>query len=236
MAANADQSDRIDEVLESKDLIDDGIELHAQIHPRLVHEQVAGWHEQMLAPVVVHRILQEDVERLVNHTAACRAPLEAPNAARAWCDTRADSKAEEYISLHGDLFDDFGEGKSAHRRLAAPSKYGSVAWRHWSTAWRLADEGDSDDNRSEDRDTSSDADDQSRFKSGFLHHKENALRASFMHDETDALIAELTVLEDELGSGAGAGAGVGAGARADVEAHAGSRAEGKEGAGARAGW
>ena len=50
MAANADQSDRIDEVLESKDLIDDGIELHA--HPRLVHEQVAEWHEQMLAPVV----------------------------------------------------------------------------------------------------------------------------------------------------------------------------------------
>ncbi len=43
MAANVDQSDRIDEVLESKDLVDDGIDLHAQVRTRLVHEQVAGW-------------------------------------------------------------------------------------------------------------------------------------------------------------------------------------------------
>ena len=85
MAANVDQIDRIDEVLESKDLVDDGIDLHAQVHPRLVHEQLAGWQEQMLAPVVVHRLLREDVERMMNHTAACPAPLEAPSAARAWC-------------------------------------------------------------------------------------------------------------------------------------------------------
>ncbi len=81
MAANVDQIDRIDGVLESKDLVDDGIDLHAQIRPRLAHEQVAGWHEQMLAAVVVHRILRVDVEKMMNHTAACRAPLEAPSAA-----------------------------------------------------------------------------------------------------------------------------------------------------------
>ena len=70
------QNDPIDEVLRrSSDLVDDGIDLHAQVHPRLVHEQVAGWHEQMLAPVVVHRILRVDVERMMNHTAACRARL-----------------------------------------------------------------------------------------------------------------------------------------------------------------
>ncbi len=43
IAANVDQIDRIDEVLWSQDLVDDGIDLHAQVHPRLVHEQVAGW-------------------------------------------------------------------------------------------------------------------------------------------------------------------------------------------------
>ncbi len=87
--------------LESKNLVDDGIDLHAQVHPRLVHEQVAGRHEQMLAPVVVRRILRVDVERMMNHTAACRAPLEAPSAARAWCDDqRADSSiAENYLDV-----------------------------------------------------------------------------------------------------------------------------------------
>ncbi len=111
MAANVDQSDRIDEVLESKDLIDDGIDLHAQVHPSMVHEQVVGWQEQMLAPVVLHRLLREDFERMMNHTAACRrAPLEAPSAARAWCDDqRADSKAENYLDVN-DL-SRFGEAK-----------------------------------------------------------------------------------------------------------------------------
>jgi len=36
MAKNVDQNDPIDEVLESKGLVDDGIDLHAQVHPRLV--------------------------------------------------------------------------------------------------------------------------------------------------------------------------------------------------------
>ena len=105
------QNDPIDEVLRSSDLVDDGIDLHAQVHPRLVHEQVAGWHEQMLAPVVVHRILRVDVERMINHTAACRAPLEAPSAARAWCDDqRADSKDENYLDVPIDV-DDFEGAK-----------------------------------------------------------------------------------------------------------------------------
>ena len=138
MAANADQIDRIDEVLESKDIVDDGIDLHAQVHPRLVHEQVAGWHEQMLAPVVVHRILRVDVERMTNHTAACRAPLEAPSAARAWCEGRSG-----YCSA----------------RPRDPKRHVDFCWNLRSTAWFNAEHNirrrdyDSD---SDDIDTSSD--------------------------------------------------------------------------------
>ena len=209
MAANVDQIDRIDEVLESKDIVDDGIDLHAQVHPRLVHEQVAGWHEQMLAPVVVHRILRVDVERMMNHTAACRAPLEAPSAARAWCDDqRADSKAENYL----DVIDVDGyDGAKGRRRILRvdfekrhrdPKRHVDFCWNLRSTAWFNAEHNirrhdyDSD---SDDIDTSSDEEDDGR---GFLLQKQDALRASFMHHETDALIAELTVLEDEAGAGA----------------------------------
>jgi hypothetical protein len=128
--------------------------------------------EDMQAPVVVYRIIQPDILRTVKHTAA-------------------DYKAQVYVRRRNFCF--FSEGKGAQCEHWAPvSQYTSWAWAERNYAWTDAaedseDSGDDSNEYSEDRDTSSDEDFQ--VKKGFLHHKHDALRAGFMNEETDTLIA-----------------------------------------------